>query len=452
MRKDGEEEGQEESRKARLTKISRLGLNSLIFCLILKARKSKWLCLAQLVESRIHDLLVIGVDVASLAASARRAGYKVYAVDHFGDQDLRRVCEETLSITEQREGRSCGRLSFDFNPNALLQLARSLQKRRSIDAALLSSGLEDFPNVLFKLSDLVPILGNPPELIQRVRDREEFFHQLKRLGIQHPETAVAEDFEEAKRKSKEIGYPVVVKPIRSFAGSGIRKVKNLREFERAFKEVSLLNETVLVQEYISGMAASASLISSGQKVSTLTVNEQLIGIRAIGQQEPFGYCGNVVPLSATKTVIDECKSIAEKIVLHFGLIGSNGVDLVISEEGTPNVIEVNPRFQGTLECVERVLGINVIEAHVKACTQGTLTEIPDETSGFCTRLIVFAPQRSIVPDLNEFQGVRDMPLPGVIVEKGEPVCSMTAEGASGDSSFKKANKIAKSIAKSLCPT
>jgi len=34
MRKDGEEESEEESREALLTKISRLGLNSLIFSLI----------------------------------------------------------------------------------------------------------------------------------------------------------------------------------------------------------------------------------------------------------------------------------------------------------------------------------------------------------------------------------------------------------------------------------
>jgi len=40
MRKDGEEEGEEESRKARLTKISRLGLNSLIFCLILQQARN----------------------------------------------------------------------------------------------------------------------------------------------------------------------------------------------------------------------------------------------------------------------------------------------------------------------------------------------------------------------------------------------------------------------------
>jgi len=399
----------------------------------------------------MHDFLVIGVDIASLAASAKRAGYRIYAVDYFGDQDLRRVCEETISALEQREGRSCGRLSFDFNPNALLRSARRLLKRHSIDAALLSSGLEDSPSVLFELSDLVPILGNPPELIQKVRDREGFLHELKRLGIPHPETAVAGDFGEARTKSKEIGYPVVLKPMRGFGGSGIRKAKDSGELERAVKEVSLLNEEFLVQEYVSGMAASASLISFSHEAATLTVNEQLTGMRAVGQREPFGYCGNVVPLSAAKTVIDECRRIAERTISHFGLIGSNGVDFVISRDGTPHVIEVNPRFQGTLECVERVLRVNVVDAHVKACTQGILPTVPDETSSHCTRLIIFPPQRSSVPDLNEFEGVRDVPLPGVVVEKGEPACSIIADGASRGSSFKKANKIAESILESLQP-
>lgn len=403
-------------------------------------------------ELKIHNLLVIGADVTSLAASAKRAGYDVYAVDYFGDQDLKRVCKETLSIIKQRKGQSCGRLSFNFKPEALLKLAKRLLRRRPIDAALLSSGLEDFPSVLFELSDLVPIIGNPPELILKVRDKERFFHELKRLGIPHPETMVAGDISEAKRKAKEIGYPVVVKSIRGFGGSGISKAKNPRELEQAFKTASFLNERFLVQKYIPGTPASASLISCNCEAVTLTVNEQLIGVHAVGQQEPFGYCGNIVPLSAPKTVINKCKSIAEKIVSHFSLIGSNGVDLVISEGGTPNVIEVNPRFQGTLECVESVLKMNVVKAHVKACTQGELPEIPEKLSGFCTRLILFAPQRSIVPDLSKFQGTRDVPLSGVIVEKGEPLCSIVAGGESRNASFIKASKIAELILNSLQPT
>ncbi len=248
-----------------------------------------------------------------------------------------------------------------------------------------------------------------------------------------------------------MGYPVLVKPSRGFGGVGIRKVQGPQELKQAFRDASLIDEKVLIQEYISGTPASASLISSTNGAITLTLNEQLLGVSEVGQEEPFGYCGNVVPLVATRAVMDKCKSTAERIASHFGLIGSNGVDLVISKEDTPYVVEANPRFQATLECVERVLEINMVEAHVKACVQGSLPTIAKKPAVFCTRLILFAPQRSVVPDSSVFEEVRDIPLPRVIVEKGEPVCSIVVEGADRNSSFRKARIIAESIRKSLQP-
>ncbi len=214
---------------------------------------------------------------------------------------------------------------------------------------------------------------------------------------------------------------------------------------QAFRNASLTDEKVLIQEYVSGTPASASLISSTNGAITLTLNEQLLGLDEVGQEEPFGYCGNVVPLLATGAVADKCKRMVERIASHFGLVGSNGIDLVISKEDTPYVIEVNPRFQGTLECVERVLGINIVETHMKACIEGPLPAIVKNPSVFCVRLILFAPRRSIVPDLNTFEEVRDLPLPGVIIEKEEPVCSIIIEEKTRSAALKKARTIAKLI-------
>ncbi len=402
-----------------------------------------------LVEGNISNILVIGLDVVSLAVSARRAGYQVFAVDYFGDQDLKKVCHETRSVLSQRIGETCGQVCTSFRPETLLHLTKSLLKENQIDAVLLSSGLDDYPDVLSGLNDLVPILGNPPNVISRVRDKMKFFRELRRLRIPHPQTAIVYDFEEAKEKSKEIGYPVVVKPSSGFGGVGIRKVRSHRELKKTFQEVSSLNGKVLIQEYISGIPASASLISSSNKVAVLTLNEQLLGVREVGQLEPFGYCGNLIPLSMVDTVKDSCKDLVKRVVLHFGLVGSNGVDLVISEEGLPYVIEVNPRFQGTLECVERTLRTNVVRLHAEACVQGILPSIVKNTSFFCVRLILFAPHPSITPDLSTFKEVRDIPLPGVIIEKGEPVCSIFVKGSSKQSLLKRAIEIAQTIKRLL---
>jgi len=402
-----------------------------------------------LTEVNIRNLLVIGIDVVSLAASAKRAGYQVYAVDFFGDQDLKRVCQKSRSIVEQKTGKTCGRLTRDFNPGALLRLTKGLVRKSKVDFVLPSSGLDDFPEVLFELNELVPILGNSIDTIKSVRDKTKFFKELKRLQIRHPETAVAENFEEARKKSKDIGYPVVVKPLATVGGASVKRVHDTQGLKRLSRRTYFFHGKVLIQEHVYGRPASVSLISSRRGTIVLTVNEQLLGMRELGQKELYGYCGNVVPLFADRSVISECEAMAEKIALHFGLVGSNGLDLVISEEGSPYIIEVNPRFQGSLECVERVLGMNIVEAHVKACTEGVLPTIIKKPSACCVRLILFASRRSIVPDFSTFVEVRDIPLPGVVVERDEPVCSVVVERADRDSSLREAKKIAGLIFRSL---
>jgi predicted ATP-grasp superfamily ATP-dependent carboligase len=165
---------------------------------------------------------------------------------------------------------------------------------------------------------------------------------------------------------------------------------------------------------------------------------------SVFQHEPFGYCGNIVPLKVDGSIFEKCKAIAEKIASHFSLIGSNGIDIVISSNGVPYVIEVNPRFQGTLGCVEKVLGINLVESHMRACLYGELPTVRSP-SKFCTRLILYAPKRVFAPDLAALQDAVDIPLPNSIIEEGEPLCSILAGGKSRNSSFRKAESLARRI-------
>jgi len=404
-----------------------------------------------LTKTEIQNLLVVGTDTVLIATSAKEAGYTVYAADYFGDIDLRRVCSDYKAVIEQKPRKSCGRMESSFKPEAFLKMAKLLSKKYRIDAILLSSGLDDCSNVLYKLNDLIPILGNHPRVIEKVREKPGFFKELKLLGVPYPEMAIVKDVYEAKTAAVEMGYPVVVKPIRSFGGVGIRMAQDSEEMGKAFFDVSLTSESVLIQKLVDGVHASVSLLATHEDVKVLSVNEQLLGLRLVFQREPFGYCGNTVPLYVANSVFERCKYIAEKIVFHFGLKGSNGIDLVISKEGVPYVVEVNPRFQGTLECVERVLGINLVKSHINACVHGSLPVINGKTSTFCTRLILYAPKRVMVPDLTVFRGVRDIPLPDSIIEEGEPLCSVFTGGNNRNFSFQKAKKLANSIYSTLLP-
>ena len=396
-------------------------------------------------EKSIKNILALGVDTASVVVSAKKAGYNIYAGDYFGDLDIQQVCSEYKAVVRQKSGRSCGKMSILFKPEAFLSLAKTLVKKFRIDGILLSSGLDDDFEVLYALNDLVPILGNQPKTIEKVRRKLEFFEELKRLRIIHPETFVVENLEEAIRAAEKIGFPVVVKPYKSFAGVGIRVAESMRDLKLEFSNISSFSEEVLIQELVKGVHASVSFLATRRDVEILMINEQLLGLHLLFQREPFGYCGNIVPLQVDASIFKKCSKIVKKIALHFGLKGSNGIDLVISREGIPYVIEVNPRFQGTLECVEKVLGVNLVELHINACLYNMLPQIRKTLSTFCTRLILYAPERVIVPDLTVFPEARDIPIPRCIIEKGEPLCSVVAEGKSRNLAFNNAKKIAETI-------
>jgi hypothetical protein len=207
----------------------------------------------------------------------------------------------------------------------------------------------------------------------------------------------------------------------------------------------------MVQKFIAGIHASISFLATDSGSELLTVNEQLLGAPYLFHQEPFGYCGNIVPLRLADHLLGKYRSITEKITLHFNLNGSNGIDVIISKEGVPYVVEVNPRFQGTLECVNRVLGINLVKTHINACLHFSLPAVKEETSIFCTRLILYAPKRIVAPDLNVFHEVMDVPLPGTIIEKGEPLCSVLTEGKNRKLSFHTAKNLAESVYNMLSP-
>jgi len=133
-------------------------------------------------------------------------------------------------------------------------------------------------------------------------------------------------------------------------------------------------KTVVIQDYLEGIPSSVSLLSTKKEALSVAVNEQLIWIPWLSRL-PFAYCGNITPFRNEQA--DEMEAFAEELILDFKLLGSNGVDFLITETG-PIVLEINPRFQGSLDTVEKAMNINLFEAHVD-CFKG----VPSKPKARC---------------------------------------------------------------------
>ncbi len=355
----------------------------------------------------LRKVLVVGVNTRPVVKSARALGLRVVAVDRFRDVDLCSLAEDVLPPPPSSPAER-----LDWKDLCL----RALEEHE-VDAVLYTSGMEHQRELLKELERRGLLVGNPWERVRRAR--RELFSTASSLGLSFPPTEEARSPEEAEERAEELGYPVVLKPPSGGGGRGIVLVKSGEEVEGGFRRASSSGR-VLVQKYVRGRNASASLVCGRGEAVCLTVNEQLIGDSSLGAPGPFSYCGGVVPLEGGKEA-ERIREGAEALCSELGLVGSNGVDFVISG-GEPWVVEVNPRFQGTLEQVEGVLGINLVEEHLRWCGGGGGRY--GKPRGCSVKLVLYAGRELTAPDLRRFPNAVDLPWRGQRVGRGQPVCSV----------------------------
>ena len=369
----------------------------------------------------VKKILAIGYSVRHIVCSGSRAGYEMYAADAFGDVDTRR----------------CARKYFPLDPLQLHADVRLLEGViTNMDGIIIGSGLESADFGFLNRKEKGKILGNMPDKTKEVSNKAWLASRLDELGIPHPITYTGREIIEAE-PTKSLHYPVVAKP--AYGGGGIANFfcSNETELIRCAEQLP----EFLFQEYIKGAHASVSTLSTRKETISVAVNEQLIGIESLCAPGPLVYCGNITPFR-TDFSARACE-IAELLAVELGLIGNNGVDFVISDDG-PFAIEVNPRIQGSLDSVEFSTGLNLVDASVNAVSGGLLPErvVADR---YAVRAIAFAKHDGVVKGNLDKAGIVDVPEKSRVIKQGAPIATAIGIGDSRESAVAEAMKNIKRI-------
>jgi predicted ATP-grasp superfamily ATP-dependent carboligase len=394
--------------------------------------------------------LVIAFNSRPIAVSAKKAGYNVLAVDFFGDLDLQAVAEHVFSVLWQRKGHSIRRKYYRPISEYMQLLAESMADEYygKIEFILIGSGFDDEPKIWEQFNNIAPIIGNAPEIISH-SDRLKIYKIASKLGIECPQTTLVKDEEDAFEIAKNFGYPVVLTTPRSAGGLYVKFVSHKDELHKIYNELSESRKKILIQEFIQGVDASCSVLGTGKDCQAIAVTEQLIGSSTLGVPMHFGYCGNIVPLKNAAAIIENIRGISQELGSKLGLLGSNGFDFVIKDD-QPYLIELNPRFQGSLECIEAVTSSNLVKLHIEACN-GKLPEKPLETKGYAVKMIVYAKNRTITPNLSQLPHIVDLPVEGIILEPSNPVCTVFVTGTEREKTINKAKTLANNVYSRLLP-
>ncbi|MDR3584293.1 MAG: ATP-grasp domain-containing protein [Desulfosporosinus sp.] len=372
--------------------------------------------------------LLVGVSVRALMESAGESGYPVQGIDFFADLDSCRW-GKTMSLKND----------FGLAPSVelLLEVAQNLP----CEGLVYTSGPENYSAGLKFWEERGLLFGNKVDVLDQVRDPWKLKQALAEIGAVMPEFHLVKDWDPDTQ-----GKIMLIKPLDGGGGRGVRVLPLPKEKDTAQGLISSLQEPAryIVQDYISGIPASVTFLADGQRTEVLGTSRQLT-IRQGANN--FIYAGNIVPLdtsliSGASGTLDVFEETLWRICSHlstvFRLRGINTLDFVINSKGIW-VLEVNPRWSASVELIEVWRGERLFARHLAACRASQRSLLLDRYEGrlnqnqnrpgFWGKRIVYAESSFQVGcgwELSYLyeQGVRDIPVAGTKIERGEPICTV----------------------------
>jgi len=194
-----------------------------------------------------------------------------------------------------------------------------------------------------RFSRLTYLLIPDCEKIEFARNKKNIIQKAQELDIPCPKTWFIGHIGEVERIAKTIQYPVVIKPQISFGSYGIKRAINEEELISKYKEAHKIYPLPLVQESIpqEGEAFGVSaLFNKDSELRAVFVHKRL-------REYPVTGGPSTLRESVKNPKIQE---LGLRLLKALNWIGVAMVEFKVDpRDGEPKLMEVNPRFWGSLQ-------------------------------------------------------------------------------------------------------
>ncbi|MBF5094282.1 ATP-grasp domain-containing protein [Azospirillum sp. INR13] len=342
------------------------------------------------------DVLVVALSARALAASARRSGLGVVALDLFADSDTAAVADRCLALPSRR-------LRI---PGPAMRRSLAASDLRGVPLVY-GAGLEDRPELLAALERDRPVLGNAAGTVARLKDPFAFAALLARLGIPHPEIAMSPPDDGGGWLMKRAGA----------SGGGHIRPRGRRVPAGHY-----------LQCRMPGRPVSLLFLADGRRVLPIGFSRQWV---APTPRQPFRYGGAVGPLPVPwmrEGLATAMTDAISRIAAEVGLVGLNSADFLVGPGGWC-LLEINPRPGATLDLFDRAPMPGLLGLHMAACS-GELPQALPSMAGCRAAMVVYARTpiqldgRMRWPDWTA-----DRPCTPAHIPVGAPICTVLADAA-----------------------
>jgi predicted ATP-grasp superfamily ATP-dependent carboligase len=358
-----------------------------------------------------ESLMILGASARAAAFSALRAGLRPWCADLFADRDLQVRCPAMRLPGGYPEG-FAGLIDVEL-PGPWMY----------------TGGLENWPDLVWRMRRRRPLWGNAEEAIRLARDPLFVRRTLRAAGLPVPEV-----YPQAYQLPPHGRW--LRKPCRGAGGTGIR-------FWPQGKPGRDARTAGYFQEFIDGDPCAALYVGDGRQAWFLGLTRQLVGTPWLNAA-PFHYCGSVGPLEPDEGLRAALTRLGGTLAAQCRLRGLFGIDGVL-RDGVLWPVEINPRYTASAEVYEYATGIKALAWHGLVFTLGALpapVPPPAPIVRHVGKAILFARQDLVFPaegpwmaelrsrPPEEMPHFADIPAPGERIPSGKPVLTFFARGDS----------------------
>ncbi|MBQ0827392.1 ATP-grasp domain-containing protein [Streptomyces tagetis] len=322
------------------------------------------------------------------------------------------------------------------DPTSLLPYAEKLHTALGFDGVLTSC--DYYLPVAARVAERLGLPGAPPEAVAAACRKDVTRRVLAAAGVPGPRHAVHEERHRLAAAAREIGYPLVVKPVDLCAGMFVRRVDDERQLHDALDALAGFpvnargqrrDPAVLLEELLDGPEVSVETVSSAGTVHVVGVTD-----KSLGGAPAFIETGHMFPADLPSADAEAAGRTARDALTALGLV--DGVvahtEIRLTAAG-PRVVEVNPRPAGNriTELVRRVTGVDLAAAFVDV-SLGRAPGLGRRETGLRSAAIGF-----LVPEtsgtLRALDGDRLRDAPGVLeAQWAEPGRAVRAAGSNNE--------------------
>lgn len=241
---------------------------------------------------------------------------------------------------------------------------------------ILTTGTDVALPALGKVNDEMHLIGPTYESCILSTNKILMKQAFKKCNVPTSKYFTVNSFKEAEKSADVIGYPLMVKAIKSSGSRGISKVESKERLKEAWEYAHQYSETgdpILIEEYLHGIEFGAQAFIFNNQVRLICPHNDTL--TPPPHCTPIGHSYPLLNSSSKENKIINSICVQGMKALKMDNCAAN-IDLIKTKDGI-KILEIGARMGATCcpELTEVFTGIDV----TKECIKMAMGEVPDFT-------------------------------------------------------------------------